>query len=53
MKIFQKQVNMVRKSQSRKKETGKETDGNMVKGNATRIRWAEYFHELLNVVNDR
>ena len=38
---------------SRTKETVKDVNGRLLRGNETRKRWAEYFEELLNVQEDR
>ena len=38
---------------SRTKETVKDVNGRLLRGNETRKRWAEYLEELLNVQEDR
>ena len=52
-KKFWKEVKRVRKGGSRMEETVKDVNGRMLKGNDVRKRWADYFGELLNVVEDR
>ena len=43
----------VRKGGSRTEETVKDVNGQLLRGNEARKRWAEYFEELLNVQEDR
>ena len=50
---FWKEVKRVRKGQSRSEETVRDVNGQLVKGDAARKRWGEYFESLLNVVDDR
>ena len=52
-KKFWKEVRRVRKGGSRMEETVKEVNGQLLKGNEARKRWAEYFEELLNAQEDR
>ena len=48
-KKFWKEVRRVRKGGSRTKETVKDVNGRLLRGNEARKRWTEYFEELLNV----
>ena len=43
----------VRRGGSRMEETVKDVNGQLLRGNEARKRWAEYFEELLNVQEDR
>ena len=43
----------MRKGGSRKEETVKDVNGQLLRGNEARKRWAEYFEDLLNVQKDR
>ena len=43
----------VRKGGLRMKETVKDVNGRLLRGNEARKRWADYFEELLNVQEDR
>ena len=43
----------MRKGGSRTEETVKDVNGQLLRENETRKRWAEYFEELLNVQGDR
>ena len=52
-KKFWKEVRRVKKGGSRTKETVKDVNGRLLRGNEARKRWAEYFEELLNVQEDR
>ena len=52
-KKFWKEVRRVRKGGSRTEETVKDVNGQLLRGNEARKRWAEYFEELLNVQEDR
>ena len=52
-KKFWKEVRRVRKGGSRTKETVKDVNGRLLRGNEARKRWAEYFEELLDVQEDR
>ena len=52
-KKFWKEVKRVRKGGSRMEETVKDVNGQMLRGNDARKRWAEYFERLLNVEDDR
>ena len=52
-KKFWKEVRRVRKGGSRTEETVKDVNGQLLKGNEARKRWAGYFEELLNVQDDR
>ena len=48
-----KEVRRVRKGGLRMEETVKDVNGQLLRGNEARKRWAEYFEELLNVQEDR
>ena len=53
-KMFWKEVKRVRKGESKREETVKDENGQLlVEGGAVRKRWAEYFKRLLNVEDDR
>ena len=52
-KKFWKELKRVRKGRARTEETVKDVNGNLVKGGDARKRWAEYFENLLNVVEER
>ena len=43
----------MRKGGLRTKETVKDVNGRLLRGNEARKRWAEYFEELLNVQENR
>ena len=43
----------MRKGGLRTKETVKDVNRRLLRGNEARKRWAEYFEELLNVQEDR
>ena len=50
---FWKEVKRVKKGRSGNEETVKDANGQLVKGDAARKRWGEYFEGLLNVEDDR
>ena len=52
-KMFWKEVKRLRKGESGREETVKDANGYLLKGDAARVRWAEYFESLLNVVSER
>ena len=52
-KKFWKVERIVRKGGLRTEETVKDLNGQLLRGNKARKRWAEYFEELLNVQEDR
>ena len=52
-KMFWKEVKRLRKGESGKEETVKDANGNLLKGDAARVRWAEYFESLLNVTDEK
>ena len=52
-KMFWKEVKRLRKGESGREETVKDASGNLLKGDAARVRWAEYFESLLNVEDER
>ena len=52
-KKFWKEVKRVRGDGSSKEETVKDENGQLVKGDEARKRWAGYFESLLNVEDDR
>lgn len=52
-KLFEKEVKKVQKNESRREVAMTDKNVNMMKGEAVRIRWAEYFDGPLNIVNDR
>ena len=52
-KKFWKELKRIRKSGTGTEETVKDRNGRLLKGDDARRRWAEYFENLLNVVEDR
>ena len=52
-KRFWKEFKIIRKGGSRIEEVVKDRNGQLVKGDDARKRWAEYFENLLNVVEER
>ena len=50
---FWKEVRRVKRGHSGNEETVKDVNGRVVKGDAARKRWGEYFEGLLNVDDDR
>ena len=52
-KKFWKEVKNVRRGKSRLEEMVKDINGQMLRGNEVKGRWAEYFENLLNVEEDR
>ena len=52
-KKFWKEVRKVKKGGLRTEEIVKAVNGQLLRGNEARKRWAEYFEELLNVQEDR
>ena len=52
-KKFWKEVRRVKKGGLRTEERVKDVNGRLLRGNEARKRWAEYFEELLNVLEDR
>ena len=52
-KKFWKEFKRIRKGNSRMEEVVKDRNGQLVKGDDARKRWAEYYESLLNVVDDR
>ena len=50
---FWKELKRARKSGSRTEETVKDGNGRLLKGSDARKRWAKYFEDLLNVVEER
>ena len=52
-KKFWKELKRIRKGGAKTEETVKDRNGRLVKGDDARKRWAEYFENLLNVVEER
>ena len=50
---FWKEIKRARKSDPKTEETVKDENGRLLKGNDARKRWAKYFEDLLNVVEER
>ena len=50
---FWKELRRIRKGGTRMEETMKGRNGSLLKGDNARKRWAEYFKNLLNVVEER
>ena len=52
-KKFWKEIKRIRKGSSRMEEEVKDRNGQLVKGDYARRRWAEYYESLLNVEDNR
>ena len=52
-KKFWKELKRIRKGASKMEEVVKDRNGQLVKGNEARKRWAEYYESLLNIGDNR